>query len=60
MGVPCQCTDPVSGLGPELFECPGKLAAALMRVTVGIAVNRPFDCASHDLGIAVITVGMYQ
>ena len=54
--IPGERSDPVSGNDAQPRQGAGEPARASMRVAVRIAVDRPFDGARHDLGVAVIAV----
>ena len=58
VAVPGQRADAVAGLDAEREQRLGHLLRALVGVAVGVAVDRPFDGAGDDLGIAVVEGGM--
>ena len=56
--VPGERGHAIIGLYPQFPECVGKLAGALVRVAIGVAMDAAFHRLRHDLGRAVVAVGM--
>ena len=56
VAIPGERSDPGSGRDAQPRQCAGEPARARVRVAIRIAMDRTFDGARHDLGVAVIAV----
>ena len=53
-GVPSQSADPVAGLDPEPQQRASEPLRAALGLGIGVAVDRSFDGARDDFGVAMI------
>src|SRR6185312_17142196 len=56
--VPRQCRDALAGDDAEPAQCVGQPPGAGVGVAIGVTMNRSFDRARNDLGVAVTLIGM--